>query len=116
MRQIGCGQADIDGAVNENFVYLELRRRTGSQQELAFEMPAFATFGTGELDFFTKSYQSGNVYGIEVKAGKNSGKTVMEAWKKGKVDVVLFVKGNTQGGISEGIYTIPIYGISKFEF
>lgn len=115
LQQIGCEQADIDGVNCETFVYLELKRRMG-RGELAFEMPAFATYGSGEVDFFTKSLKTHKVYGIEVKSGKNSGKTAMEVLEKEKIDYLLFAKGSTHGGIADNIYTIPIYGISKFVF
>lgn len=116
LKQIGCMDSDIEGFVNENFVYLDLKRRSGASIELAFEMPAFATWGKGELDFYTKSLNSGKTYAIEVKAGKNSAKTAMEVLDKGKADYLLLAKGSTHGGIADRIYTIPVYGISKFPF
>lgn len=116
LKQIGCGDSDIDGIVNENFVYLDLKRRSHSLGELAFEMPAFATWGNGELDFYTKSLDSGKTYVIEVKAGKNSAKTAAEVLEKGKADYLLLAKGATHGGIADRVYTIPVYGISKFKF
>ena len=116
LKQIGCEESDIDGIVNENFVYLDLKRRSGRLGELAFEMPAFATWGKGELDFYTKSLDSGKTYVIEVKAGKNSAKTAMEVLEKGKADYLLMAKGNTHGGVADRVYTVPVYGISKFEF
>lgn len=116
LRQIGCRESDIEGIVNENFIYLDLKRRSGSAGELAFEMPAFATWGKGELDFYTKFLNSGKTYVIEAKAGKNSAKTAVEVLKRGKADYLLMAKGDTYGGIAERIYTIPVYGISKFKF
>ena len=44
------------------------------------------------------------------------GKTVEEILAKKKADYALYTKGNTHGGVHENIYTIPIYGISKFRF
>lgn len=116
LKQIGCEDSDIKGIVSENFVYLDLKRRSGYSGELAFEMPAFATWGRGELDFYTKSLNTGKTYVIEVKAGKNRTKTAMEVLEKGKADCLLMAKGSTHGGIADQIYTIPIYGISKFVF
>lgn len=49
LKQIGCEDSDIKGIVSENFVYLDLKRRSGYSGEFAFEMPAFATWGRGEL-------------------------------------------------------------------
>lgn len=116
LKQIGCDDSDIDGIVSENFVYLDLNRRGKFLGELAFEMPAFATWGKGELDFYTKSLNSGKTYIIEVKAGKNQAAMAVEALEKGKADYLLLAKGNTCGGIADRIYTIPVYGISKFKF
>ena len=116
LQSIGCDLSDINGVVNENFVYLNLRSRINNERELAPEMPAFATFGAGELDFFAKSLNTGKVYGIEVKTGKNSSKTSRDVLNSKKVDVLVYAKGNTHGGVEGNIYTIPIYGISKFEF
>ncbi len=111
LKQIGCEDSDIKGIVSENFVYLDLKRRSGYSGEFAFEMPAFATWGRGELDFYTKSLNTGKTYVIEVKAGKNRTKTAMEVLEKGKADCLLMAKGSTHRGIADQIYTIPIYGI-----
>ncbi len=113
IQQIGCSEAELAGAVSETFVYLDLKRRMDRPGSLSFEMPAFATYGNGELDFFTKSLRTGKIYGIEVKAGKNAGKTAARALKEGKIDILLYVKGNTHGGKEGNIYTVPIYGISR---
>lgn len=78
----------LAGIINENFVYLDLKRRTGHPSEIALETPAFATLGAGEIDFYAKAVKSQKTYAIEVKAGKNAGNTI----------------------------TIPIYGISRFQF
>lgn len=60
--------------------------------------------------------EAGKTYAIEVKAGRKNSKTVQVLLEKQKADYILFTKGNTHGGIKENIYTIPIYGISKFKF
>lgn len=116
LKQAGCEDSDIDGILSENFVYLNLKQRSGYLKELAFETPAFATWGKGELDFYTKSLSTGKTYAIEVKVGKNSAKTAAEVLEKGKADYLLAVKGHTYGGVAGKIYTIPVFGISKFSF
>lgn len=116
LNRIGCAQSDIDGVVNENFVYLDLRRRMAHPSEIALETPAFATLGNGELDFFIKTIKGQKLYAVEVKSGKKSSKTVLAVLERKKADYVLLAKGNTYGGIRENIYTIPIYGIGKFVF
>lgn len=116
LTQIGCSKEDIAGIVSENFVYLNLKSRLAHPQEIALETPAFATLGQFEIDFFVQSIESEKTYAIEVKAGKNNSKTIKELQRLNKVDYILFTKGNTKGGIINNIYTIPIYGISKFSF
>lgn len=116
LMQTGCSESDIQGVVNENFVYLDLKRRIFFPREIALETPAFSTWGKYEIDFFVKSVKGQHTYAVEVKSGKNSGKTVEEILAKKKADYALYTKGNTHGGVHENIYTIPIYGISKFSF
>ena len=116
LMQTGCSESDIQGVVNENFVYLDLKRRISFPREIALETPAFSTWGKYEIDFFVKSVKGQHTYAVEVKSGKNSGKTVEEILAKIKADYALYTKGNTHGGVHENIYTIPIYGISKFRF
>lgn len=112
----GAPKATVSGILNENFVYLDLRRRIAHPSEVALETPAFATLGNGEIDFYVKGLASERTYAVEVKAGKNSGKTAAEALEKKKADYVLYAKGSTCGGKANNIITIPIYGIAKFQF
>ena len=116
LMHIGCSEADIAGTVNENFVYLDLRRRIGHPSEIALETPAFATLGNGEIDFYVKTIKGHKSYAIEVKAGKKGSRTAQTVLERNKADFVLLAKGNTHGGIVDNIYTIPIYGIGKFKF
>ena len=116
LQHIGCDPGDIDGILSENFVYLDLKRRISHPSEIALEMPAFGTIGNGEIDFYVKTLKAGKTYAIEVKAGRKNSKTVQVLLEKQKADYILFTKGNTHGRIKENIYTIPIYGISKFKF
>lgn len=116
MTQTGAPNNEIHGAISENFVFLDLKRRLSSPRQIAFETPAFATLGVHEIDFFVKTLKEQKTYAIEVKAGKNSSKTIAAVKKMKKADYILFAKGDTHGGINENIITIPIYGISKFRF
>lgn len=116
LTKTGCPASVRTGIVNENFVYLDLRRRLAHPSEIALETPAFATLGSGEIDFFVKSLRSEKTYAVEVKAGKNSGSTATEALERKKVDCILYTKGDTSGGIKENIITIPIFGVAKFDF
>ncbi len=114
--KIGCPKDMETGIINENFVYLDLQRRIAHPCEIALESPAFATLGNGEIDFYAKAVRSQKTYAIEVKAGKNAGKTASAALDSKKADYLLYAKGNTTGGKTGSIITIPIYGISKFSF
>lgn len=116
LTQTGCPKSDILGTVSENFIFLDLKRRINSPREIAFETPAFATLGNNEIDFYVRTIKEQKTYVIEAKSGKNSSKTVNEVQKLKKADYILFAKGNTHGGISENVITIPIYGIGKFKF
>lgn len=116
LTQTGCPKSDILGTVSENFIFLDLKRRINSPREIAFETPAFATLGNNEIDFYVRTIKEEKTYIIEAKSGKNSSKTVNEVQKQKKADYILYAKGNTYGGISENIITIPIYGIGKFKF
>ena len=116
LTRIGCSNSEIAGIVNENFVFLDLKERINHPSELALETPAFATLGNGEIDFFVKTIQTQKTYVVEVKAGKNNSKSIQDALAKGKAKYALFAKGNTNGGIAENVFTIPIYGIKKFKF
>lgn len=116
LTKIGCPKNMAAGIINENFVYLDLKRRIMHPSEIALESPAFATLGNGEIDFFAKAVKSQKTYAVEVKSGKNAGKTAKAALDSNKADYLLYAKGNTKGGKDGNIITIPVYGISKFVF
>lgn len=116
LTKIGCSDSDVAGIVNENFVFLDLKERINHPSEIALETPAFATLGNSEIDFFVKTIKTQKTYVVEVKSGKNNSKSIQDALTKGKAKYVLFAKGNTNGGIAENVYTIPIFGIRKFKF
>ena len=58
------------------------------------------------------------IYGIEVKSGNNSGKTITQALNKGKINYALYLKGDSYGGINAKgtTITIPIYLFPRFNF
>ncbi len=116
LEKAGVPKEAVSGLLNENFVYLDLRRRIAHPSEIALETPAFATLGNGEIDFYVKELASEQTYAIEVKSGKNSGRTAAEALEKKKADYVLYAKGGTYGGKAGRMITIPVYGIAKFKF
>lgn len=117
LRKVGADGAAIEGLIQENFVFLELRRRLERLKEIALETPAFATYKGGEIDFFVKSLMGGEkTYAVEVKSGKGQASTGQRALEDKKVDCLLLLKGNTMGGNAAPVYTVPVYLFSKFRF
>lgn len=55
-------------------------------------------------------------YLIEVKAGKGTAVTAMKALQSGKVDRLLYLKGDTKGGKDKKIETVPIYMLEQYVF
>lgn len=101
LRKAGADRAAVNGLLQENFVFLELRRRVERLNEMALGTPAFATYKDGEIDFYVKSLIGNEKsYAVEVKSGKNQAATGRKALGGGKVDYLLMLKGNTQGGIA----------------
>ena len=72
LTKAGVPKTTVSGIINENFVYLDLRRRIAHPSEIALETPAFATLGNGEIDFYVKELASERTYAVEVKSGKNA--------------------------------------------
>lgn len=114
----GADEATIRGIVAENFVYLTLLRQISG--DIAGNAPWFATYGKtkGELDFYVRSLLDYKNYGIEVKAGSNSGKTVTRLLEDGKIDYIYYLKGDTYGGRTEDgkIQTVPLYLADRIAF
>ena len=79
-------------------------------------MPAFATYKGGEIDFFVQTIGESKKYAVEVKSGKNAGKSAKKALEQGKVDYLLYLKGNTKGGTHDKIITMPIFMVEQYNF
>lgn len=116
MTQIGLDKASVNGTLNENYVYINLVKRLDFPQQIAFETPAFATYKNGEVDFYVQSLKERTRYAVEVKAGKQAGNTAKKALEAGKVDYLLYLKGNTHGGVEGKTITRPIYTLERFRF
>lgn len=118
INRTGTDEATVKGILAENFVYLMLRRHI--DVDVAGNAPWYATYGkiNGELDFYVRSLTDHKNYGIEVKAGSNSGNTVTRLLKDGKIDYVYYLKGDTYGGITESgeILTVPLYLADRITF
>lgn len=64
----GIDSRFILGTLNENYVYINLKKRQDFPQEIVFETPAFATYRGGEIDFVAQSIRSSTRYLAEVKS------------------------------------------------
>lgn len=111
----GASQDTIAGIMNENFVYISLKKRVDNM-EIAGTMPWYALYKDGELDFFVNSRTDYCNYGIEVKAGRAVGKTANQMLQDGKIKYLYLLKGDTYGGIEDKKYTVPIYLADRIEF
>lgn len=118
LNNISASKNDTDGLINETFIYNCLYNHLNDSTGLLPKVPTFATLNNGELDFILKSNYDNKVYGIEVKSGKNIGKTINKALELNKIDFAINAKGNTKGGFNEAErkYTIPIQLFPKFKF
>ena len=111
----GADLAAIRGLVSENFVYIDLLKRTKAM-EIAGIAPMFGTYKEGEIDFLVNNRENYKNYGVEVKAGRAAGRTAQQLTKDGKVEAVYFLKGDTYGGIAERTVTVPIYLASRVSY
>lgn len=111
----GADLATLRGIVNENFVYIDLLKRTLAFQ-LAGTAPMFGTYKEGEIDFLINNRKNYKNYGIEVKAGKSVGRTAQQLLKDEKVEAVYFLKGDTYGGMVERMIMVPIYLVGRIMF
>lgn len=116
LKLIGTDSATLAGALNENYVFINLRKRLDFPAEIAFETPAFATYKGGEIDFVAQSLNTDSRYLIEVKSGKGTASTATKAMQNGKADKLLYLKGDTKGGIDKNVETIPIYMLEQYRF
>ncbi|SFC52127.1 ATP-binding protein [Clostridium uliginosum] len=109
MNKANILMSESNGVLNETFVYHCLVDKIPT-------VPMFAIYGDGELDFVYRNRQNGNIYGVKVKAGKNSGKTITKSLTNGKINFAIYLKGLTEGGIANRTYTIPIFLFPRFNF
>lgn len=111
----GADEATLRGIVSENFVYIDLLKRT-ERRTIAGFAPMFGTYKEGEIDFLVNNRDNYKNYAVEVKAGRAAAKTAQQLLKDNKVEAVYFLKGDTYGGIEERKLTVPIYLIGRVAF
>lgn len=105
----------IAGIVNENFVYMHLKKLV-DHQVIAGSTPLYALYKNGELDFFVNSRKNYKNYRIEVKAGRAIEKTANQMLDDGKIQYLYLLKGDTYGGVEGKKRTVPIYLVGRIEF
>lgn len=116
LNRVGATESTRSGVLNENYVFINLLKRQNFPEEIAFEMPAFATYKGGEIDFVVQGIQNHIRYLVEVKSGKGNAPTSLRALKDHKADRLLYLKGNTKGGQDGDILTLPLYMLERFRF
>ena len=116
LNRVGATESPRCDALNENYVFINLLKRQDFPEEIAFEMPAFATYQGGEIDFVVQGIQSHIRYLIEVKSGMRNASTSLLALKNQKADRLLYLKGNIKGRQDGDILTLPIYMLERFRF
>lgn len=116
LSRTGIDSRSISGTLNENYVYINLKKRQDFPEEIVFETPAFATYRGGEIDFIAQSVHSSTRYLVEVKSGKGTAATALKALEQGKAHKLLYLKGDTKGGIDGKIETLPIYMLERYQF
>lgn len=115
LNMAGVQPDTIAGIINENFVYLYLKKKADAL-EIAGMTPLYALYKDSELDFFVNSRRNYKNYGIEVKAGRAMGKTAGQMLADGKIQYLYLLKGNTYGGVEGKKRTVPIYLTGRIEF
>ena len=117
LTRIGLKASDISGILNEDYVYINLKKRQDFPEDIAFETPAFGTYKGGEVDFVVQSLKNGHLrYVVEVKAGRNTGNTAQRILNDGKADKLLYLKGTAHPGTEGNTITLPIYCLEKYSF
>lgn len=116
LSRTGIDSRSISGTLNENYVYINLKKRQDFPEEIVFETPAFATYRGGEIDFIAQSVHSSTRYLVEVKSGKGTAATALKALEQGKAHKLIYLKGDTKGGIDNKIETLPIYMLERYQF
>lgn len=111
----GAQPDTISGMINENFVYLYLKKKA-DDQEIAGLTPLYALYKDGELDFFVNSRKNYQNYGIEVKTGRAAGKTANRMLADGKIQYLYLLKGETYGGVEGKKLTVPVYLAGRIRF
>lgn len=116
LSRTGAAVPTKDGSLNKNYVYINLCKRQEFPEEIIFETPAFSTYKGGEIDFVVQTLNTHIRYLIEVKSGKGTASTALKAIEQEKANKLLYLKGDTKGGIDGKVHTLPIYLLEQSHF
>lgn len=103
-----------EGMRNETFVFKSLNERDFNE-EFYEDGPAFAIMRGYEVDFFVNA-KDGCRYAIEVKTGKNNGKSVQQMQNTGKIDYTVYFKGKSNYGMVNNVITVPLALAYHFKY
>lgn len=113
--QYAIPESDVLGLLNETFIYKILAENDFSKKFYSVN-PAFGVTNNYEIDFSVMSKYDNCKYGIEVKTGKNVGKSLQLALENHSIDFAVYFKGNCRYGQDKNIFTVPIALAEKFTF
>jgi predicted AAA+ superfamily ATPase len=117
--RVSTESGNLIGSIAENFIYLVLLSLLNpfkSNLNLSPEIPAYATYAKGEIDFFLINRTTDSKFAIEVKYSGGETKTPTAALTDGKVDFIVKAQGKGPFGISGKVHIIPIYLLGRFDF
>lgn len=104
--------SDKKGILYENFIFKVLNEKVLSNN--LYNELFFGVYNGCVVDFCLKSGTDNCLYAIEVKHGKNVGKSLNKIIDDKKVDFSVYFKGNSGYGVTENQFTIPLCLASKF--
>lgn len=112
--QSNLDDATKSGILSENFVYCNLQNK---EFEGVFRNKLkFGVKGNSEIDFVCTSNWDRNIYGIEVKTGRNKGNTINSLLQSKDIDFAVYFKGDSEYGITGNVVTVPLFAAGVYEF
>lgn len=99
----------------ENFLFKQLKENHFVER-FYMDRPAFAVNESYELDFYVISRTDDKVYGIEAKAGKNTGISIRKMLEQKQIDYAVYAREGGKSGQQEEVYTLPAFLLNKFGF
>lgn len=108
-------KSTVAGMSAETFAFKQLKENDYFNRFYG-DRPAFAIDGSCELDFCVDSRLDGKRYGIEVKAGKNTGTSMNKMLQNDQIDFAVYAREVGKDGAVGKVYTLPLFLLNKFSF